>query len=46
VNKQKVTFPIDSYFSEKALIIDIQGVRRGSAEIDKIIDGKIIKNHG
>ena len=45
VNKQKETFPIDTDFSEKALIIDIQGVRRGSAEIDKIIDGKIIKNH-
>ena len=29
----------------QALIIDIQGVRRRSAEIDKIIDGKIIGNH-
>jgi hypothetical protein len=46
VNKQKGTFLIDSDFSEKALIIDIQGSRRGSAEINKIIDGKIIKNHG
>jgi GxxExxY protein len=34
------------HYRGQALIVDIQGSRRGSAEIDKIIDGKIIKNHG
>jgi hypothetical protein len=33
------------HYRGQALIIDIQGGRRGSAEIDKIIDGKIIGNH-
>ena len=35
----------EGVYRGQALIIDIQGGRRGSAEIDKIIDGKIIKNH-
>ena len=30
------------HYRGQALIVDIQGGRRGSAEVDKIIDGKII----
>ena len=33
------------HYRGQALIVDIQGGRRGSAEIGRIIDGKIIKNH-
>jgi predicted nucleotidyltransferase len=34
------------HYRGQALIVDIQGGRRGIAEIGRIIDGKIIKNHG
>ena len=47
VKSWKAVFPTIKWghYRGHALIVDIQGGRRRSAEIDKIIDGKIIKNH-